>query len=149
MTLALLAAYQLLGSLDLVRAAFTEPLAEMVRDATTAMLDYAEDPYQAMVDLAKAREEHFFGAGFTFEHAVDDGTRFHQDVHRCLYHEVLAGNGSPELAPVMCAFDGNWIEAIDPDRHGFRFDRATTIGTGGPVCPFHFNRVTASATPAG
>jgi hypothetical protein len=40
----------------------------------------------------------------------------------------------------MCAFDKAWIEAIDPVRHGFRFDRATTIGHGGGRCPFHFTR---------
>lgn len=44
------------------------------------------------------------------------------------------------MTPVMCAFDKAWIEAIDPARHGFRFDRATTIGYGGSHCPFHFTR---------
>jgi hypothetical protein len=40
----------------------------------------------------------------------------------------------------MCAFDKAWIEAIDPARQGFRFDRATTIGYGGSYCPFRFTR---------
>ncbi|WP_218021638.1 L-2-amino-thiazoline-4-carboxylic acid hydrolase [Nocardia acidivorans] len=39
-------------------------------------------------------------------------------------------------------FNGNWIDAIDPDTHHMRFERATTLGTGGTHCPFHFDRTT-------
>jgi hypothetical protein len=148
MTLALVAAYEALCAVtspDAARAAvheaFVEPLADVVRGATTAMLDGAPDPFRAMVELARAREGDAFGAGFAFEHPADDDTRFFADVRRCHYHDTLAANGAAELTPVMCAFDANWIEAIDPARHGFRFDRVTTIGFGGDHCPFHFTRV--------
>ncbi|NUU24153.1 MAG: L-2-amino-thiazoline-4-carboxylic acid hydrolase [Streptomycetaceae bacterium] len=148
MTLVLVAAYELLrprlgdaAALEAVHAAFVEPLAPVVRDATAAMLDAAADPYRTMVALAKSREVAAFGSGFTFAHPVDDDSRFHADVRRCFYHDVLAANGAAELTPVMCAFDRNWIDAIDPARHGLRFERATTIGTGGSHCPFHFSRV--------
>lgn len=147
MTLALVAAYELLvpelgrdDAVELVRSAFVEPLSEAVRQGTQAMLDSSPDPYRAMVELAKSREQHAFGAGFTFRHPVDDDDRFFADVHRCFYHDVLVANGTPELTPVMCAFDANWIEAIDPRRHGFRFERTDTIGLGGSHCPFHFIR---------
>lgn len=147
-TLLVAAAYDVLrpslgraGAMAAVEAALVEPLAPFVQEATRAMLDHAPDPYRAMVELAKSRETESFGAGFEFRHAVDDGERFHQDVHRCHYHDVLAANGMPELTPAMCAFDRNWIDVIDPARHGFRFDRETTIGTGGTHCPFHFTRV--------
>ncbi|GAB4583797.1 L-2-amino-thiazoline-4-carboxylic acid hydrolase [Nocardia sp. IFM 10818] len=43
--------------------------------------------------------------------------------------------------PVLCEFDANRIGAIEPERHGFRFERTTTIGVGGSHCPFHFDRV--------
>lgn len=49
----------------------------------------------------------------------------------------------------MCAFDGNWIEAIDSDKDGFRFERVTTIGLGGTHCPFHFTRTGARGVDAG
>jgi hypothetical protein len=124
-----------------VEAAITEPFAPFVRDAALAMLDTAPDPYRAMVEMAKSRETTSFGAAFEFRHAVDDGARFHQDVHRCHYHDVLVAAGVPELTPALCAFDRSWIDAINPDRHGFRFDRETTIGLGGTHCPFHFSRV--------
>jgi hypothetical protein len=147
MTLALAAAYQLLlpllgrdDTIDALEVAFTGPLAPALREGTRAMLDAAPDPYQAMVALTKSRERDAFGAGFTFRRPVDDDQRYYLDVHRCFYHDVLAANSAAELTPVMCAFDKAWIEAIDPARHGFRFERVTTIGLGGSHCPFHFSR---------
>ncbi|MGI8331261.1 L-2-amino-thiazoline-4-carboxylic acid hydrolase [Actinomadura scrupuli] len=153
LTLALVAAYRLLlprlgraPALAAVRAALVEPLGDIVRAGTRAVLDAAPDPFRAMVEISKAREEHAFGAGFTFRRPVDDEQRYHVDVHRCFYHEVLAAHSAAELTPAMCAFDANWIEAIEPGEHGFRFDRVTTIGLGGTHCPFHFTR-TGTAEP--
>ncbi len=147
MTVALVAAHEALqhrlGSEDaiaVIQTAFTEPLGPAVRAGTRAMLDAARDPFQAMVELCKSREQNAFGAAFTFRRPADDSQRYHLDVHRCFYHDVLAASSTTELTPVMCAFDKAWIEAIDPATHGFRFDRSTTIGYGGSYCPFHFTR---------
>jgi hypothetical protein len=147
MTVALVAAYEALRprlgrdeAVAVIAAAFTEPLGPAVRAGTRAMLDDAPDPFQAMVELCKSRERDAFGAAFAFRRPADDAQRYYLDVHRCFYHDVLAASSATELTPVMCAFDKAWIEAIDPARHGFRFDRATTIGYGGSHCPFHFTR---------
>ncbi|RDI55613.1 L-2-amino-thiazoline-4-carboxylic acid hydrolase [Nocardia mexicana] len=148
MTLALVVAYRhltpLIGrdaAIEAVHRAFVEPLNESLQAATRSMLDNAADPFAAMVEVSKTRENQAFGTGFGFERAADDADRYHLNVMRCFYYDVLAAHSATELAPVMCAFDGNWIEGIDPDRHGFRFDRSTTIGLGGTHCPFHFDRV--------
>ncbi|MEV0624344.1 L-2-amino-thiazoline-4-carboxylic acid hydrolase [Nonomuraea wenchangensis] len=148
LTLALVAAYEVLRprlgrqqAIATVQAAFIEPLGDAMKQGTRAMLDQAPDPFRAMVETSKSREEHAFGKGFAFERPVDDDERYHLDVRRCFYHDVLVANGAPELTPAMCAFDANWIEAIEPRRHGFRFERHTTIGTGGTHCPFHFDRI--------
>ncbi|MFI6989963.1 L-2-amino-thiazoline-4-carboxylic acid hydrolase [Nonomuraea wenchangensis] len=148
LTLALVAAYEVLRprlgrqqAIATVQAAFIEPLGDAMKQGTRAMLDQAPDPFRAMVETSKSREEHAFGKGFVFERPVDDDERYHLDVRRCFYHDVLVANGAPELTQAMCAFDANWIEAIEPRRHGFRFERRTTIGTGGTHCPFHFDRI--------
>ena len=147
MTVALVAAYEALGprlgreeAIAVIRSAFTEPLGPAVRAGTRAMLDAAPDPFLAMVELCKSREQEAFGGAFTFRRPVDDGRRYYLDVHRCFYHDVLAASSAAELTPVMCAFVMAWIEAIDPAKYGFRFDRVTTIGYGGDHCPFHFTR---------
>lgn len=147
MVMALVAAYEALrprlgrdAALGLVRVCFNEPFADAIREGTRARLDGAEDPFASIVEMSKAREEFAFGKGFAFERSADDGDRYHVDVRRCFFHEALSANGAPELTPVLCAFDANWIDAIDPGDHGFRFERPTTIGTGGTHCPFHFDR---------
>lgn len=141
MTLALVFAYRFLrpalGSTAArvaVRKAFVEPLADTLCAGTRAMLDAVEDPFAAMVELSRSRETFAFGSGFVFEHAADDDRRYHVNVRHCFYHDVLRADGVAELTPQMCEFDATWIAAIDPDRHGFRFERATTIGRGGSHC---------------
>jgi hypothetical protein len=151
LTLAVLAGYQELAPaiddeerlLEALRAAFVEPLRPAVRAATAAVLDAAPDPFAVMVNISRRREREAFGAGFVFTHPHDDDDRYVAQVERCYYHEVLRANGAALLTPVFCAFDANWVEAIDPDRHGFVFERPTTIGTGGSACPFRFRRAPA------
>ncbi|WP_405163726.1 L-2-amino-thiazoline-4-carboxylic acid hydrolase [Nocardia sp. NBC_01499] len=147
MTLALVVAYRALRprlgrdvTIAALRAAFVEPLGDVVQAGTKAMLDAADDPFAAMVAVSKAREKYAFGAGFDFARTVDDDESYHLDVVRCFYHDVLVAHSAPELTPVMCEFDANWIGAIDPAKHGFRFERVTTIGLGGTHCPFHWDR---------
>ena len=123
--------------------ALIEPLRSYVADATLAALDSAADPFAAMVAITRARERDFFGPSFHFEHPVDDDQGYVAEVCRCYYHDVLAAYGEAELTPILCAFDATWIEVIDPARHGFRFNRPTTIASGGPSCPFSFARTGA------
>ncbi|MGW4637902.1 L-2-amino-thiazoline-4-carboxylic acid hydrolase [Sphaerisporangium sp. NPDC004334] len=152
LSLAVLAGYQELAPQyrddelhALLRTAFVEPMRATVQQATAAALDAAADPFAAMVDISRLRERYAFGAGFTFTHPRDDDGHYVAQVERCYYHDVLSANGAAHLTPVFCAFDANWIDVIDPERHGFAFDRPTTIGTGGQNCPFRFRR---TDTPA-
>jgi hypothetical protein len=62
----------------------------------------------------------------------------------CFWHGFFVAVGVPALTTVLCEFDSNWFSAIDPGRHGLRFERKTTVGHGGTHCPFHFFRVPAS-----
>lgn len=94
-----------------------------------------------MVAISKEREETFFGQSFVFDHPLDDDNQYIADVHRCHYHDVLAVSGAAQLTPILCAFDATWIDVIDPSRHGFTFERPSTIGTGGNTCPFTFRRM--------
>ena len=114
---------------------------DYVQKASAQMLDNAPDPFKAMTEISKSRERSTFGAGFTFEYECDDDHAYLVNVKRCFYHNFFAANGAAELTPIFCDFDANWITAIDPVRHGFRFVRPTTIGYGGTMCPFHFYRI--------
>ena len=100
------------------------------------------------MELCKSRERDSFGAGFTF------GVRRRRSAlpprraplllpRRA--HRQLGRGADPGDVRVRQA----WIEAIDPARHGFRFDRDTTIGHGGTYCPFHFSRTGHNQTADG
>jgi len=67
--------------------------------------------------------------------------RYTAEVTRCHYHDVLSANGAGQLTPIFCAFDSNWINAVEAERDGLEFERPTTIGTGGDSCPFRFRRI--------
>jgi hypothetical protein len=125
---------------ELLTAAFVESGA-WTTPKVKAWLDGVEDPFRAMVAVSKQREEEDFGATFAFRRARDDDEAYLLDVERCFWHDLFGAAGHPELTQTMCAFDRNWFGAIDPDRHGFRFERATTLGLGGDHCPFHFIRI--------
>lgn len=127
--------------LALLHTAFTAPLRDAIQSATAHMLDHAPDPFAVMVATSRAREIHFFGTGFIFEHPRDDDRAYYADVTHCLWHSFFVANGAPELTPIFCDFDASWIGAIDPTRHRFRFGRATTLGYGGQLCAFHFFRL--------
>jgi len=148
LTALILAAYRaLLASmtgeavLALLRSALIEPARPWVRGGTAMLLDNAPDPMAAIVKVSKEREETFYGPTFTFARERDDAGAYLLNIEVCFYHRFFTANGAPELTPVMCDWDTNtWAEAIVPQRHGFRFERPTTLGYGGDKCRFHFRR---------
>jgi L-2-amino-thiazoline-4-carboxylic acid hydrolase len=125
---------------DAVRAGFIEPYREVTHLGTRQALDHTPDPFALIVDISKSREAEYFGKGFTFERPQDDERAYLVDISRCFYHSFLVANGAAELAPVFCEFDANWIEAIQPDQDGFRFERPSTLAWGGNRCRFYFLR---------
>lgn len=143
-----LAAYRVLQDtmppsdlLALLRRSFIEPFRAAIQSGTAQMLDHAPDPFQALVETSKTREVYFFGKSFSFERPRDDDRAYYCDITRCLWHSFFVAEGVPELTPIFCQFDANWIDAIDPLRHGLRFVRDTTLGYGGHLCAFHFHRL--------
>jgi hypothetical protein len=120
--------------------AYSAPFRQFVLASTRHLLDSAEDPFAAIVGFSKQREGSFFGPSFTFDHRQDDRFAYLVDVRRCVWHAFFVANGAPELTPVFCRFDADWIDAIDPAVHGFRFERPTTLGYGGDCCRFWFIR---------
>lgn len=106
------------------------PFRDVVLAGTASLLDHADDPFAALVAAGKEREATYFGPSFTFERPVDDKLTYVVDIVRCLFHEGLVAAGRPQLQAVLCRFDLNWADAIDPDRHHVRFVRPVTYATG-------------------
>jgi hypothetical protein len=147
MTLAL-AAYRVLqvsipkdDAFEKVRRAFIEPgRADMLREMGEVM-NTATDPFREVVSYAKSQEEHFFGSKFTFERVQDDDHAYKLEVNECFFHRFFSENGAPELTKLGCDINANWIDAIDPAKHGVRLERPSMLGYGGDKCRFYFYRL--------
>lgn len=124
----------------LVSDGLNGPFRKDVLEGTRAMLDAAEDSFAAVVAASRGREEEWFGPSFGFLRPLDDEHTYVLDVRRCLFHEALAALGRPDLQEILCRFDLNWADAVDPERHGVAFVRPITYASG-DVCRMVFSRV--------
>jgi hypothetical protein len=143
-----LAAYRVLqGSVpkedafEKVRRAFIEPgRADTFREMADLM-NSATDPFRDLVTHTKSQEEQFLGSTFKFERVQDDDHAYKVDVHECFYHRFFSENGAPELTQLACDINASWIDAIDPAKHGVRFERPSMLGYGGDKCQFYYYRL--------
>ena len=143
-----LAAYRVLldsvpkdDAFEKVRRAFIEPgRADMLREMAEVM-NTGTDPFRNVVTYSKSQEEQFFGSKFTFERVQDDDHAYRVHVHECFYHRFFSENSAPELTQLACDINANWIDAIDPAKHGVRFERPSMLGYGGDKCRFYFYRL--------
>jgi hypothetical protein len=124
-----------------VRRAFIDPgRADTFREMTE-MMDSATDPFRDLVTHTKSQEEQFLGSTFNFERVQDDDHAYKVHVNECFYHRFFSENDAPELTKLACDINANWIDAIDPAKHGVRFDRPSMLGYGGDKCQFYFYRL--------
>jgi hypothetical protein len=112
---------------------------------TVNMLDGAEDPFRRLVDESKAREETYFGPSFVFERTRDDNNAYNLHIKSCAFHRLFQLWDMPFLTALFCRLDEAWIKTIDTGRHGFEFNRPTTIGFGQDCCRFLFSRTSRRA----
>jgi hypothetical protein len=143
-----LAAYRVLqlsvpkdDAFEEVRRALIEPTrADGLREMAE-MLNTAGDPFRHLVTHTKSQEEQFLGSTFKFERVQDDDHAYKVHVHECFYHRFFSENGAPELTKLACDINANWIDAIDPEKHGVRFERPSMLGYGGDKCQFYYYRL--------
>lgn len=118
----------------------------MLRSFDTAAMRAA---LRLVLALCRERPERFrrifgwimsrYGVGFEWSANPEspDGS-FTLEVRRCFYFDFLSAHDLAQLTPILCRLDSIWFDAIDPRRHGFRFerDRYRTQGRGAPSCLF-------------
>ena len=74
---------------------------------------------------------------------LDTGT-FEMRVHRCFFRDHFVRHGNLPLTTVMCAWDANWMQAVDPMASGLRAERPSLMSLGDDACRF---RVVATDDP--
>ncbi|MEQ9618505.1 MAG: L-2-amino-thiazoline-4-carboxylic acid hydrolase [Deltaproteobacteria bacterium] len=63
---------------------------------------------------------------------------FSIEVYKCFYFNFFKSHGVPFLTPILCQLDSLWFDMVNPQKHGFYFDktRYRTQGYGAPKCVF-------------
>jgi len=120
--------------------ALLKPNSWIIKTATKTMLATTNDPMTRLVNYTKANIPRKYGAGFEFAMEGNHEHEFTMRVKKCLYNDYFNEMSAPELTPLFCAWDQNWIEPISPKRHRVQFERKTTLADGGESCPFTFRR---------
>jgi L-2-amino-thiazoline-4-carboxylic acid hydrolase len=98
-------------------------------------LSRREEPLDK-IDKACRKMEPLYGAGWdmTFERPVPEV--FEMKVRRCLFRDFFARHDATLVTTVMCAFDVNWMQAIDPAVSGLRAERTSLLSLGDEQCRF-------------
>lgn len=61
-------------------------------------------------------------------------------VNRCAFHQFFVDNGEPQLTPIFCGWDRNWMDVVDGSDRPVHSERPTTISTGSDQCRFRLVR---------
>ncbi|RMJ08330.1 hypothetical protein CDV36_012070 [Fusarium kuroshium] len=105
-------------------------------------LDSTPDAFKSLVQESKEKEQNFYvEPDFKLRRARDEPDSYRLEVHKCWYMDTLQRLDAREIGPSFCSFDRSWYDPIDPDRHGVKFTRPSTIAEGADRCRFNIDRV--------
>jgi hypothetical protein len=66
---------------------------------------------------------------------------------RCFFHDFFARHGDALLTTVVCAWDANWMRAVDPAVSGLRAERTSLMSLGDDACRFRVVRTDDPLAP--
>lgn len=108
-------------------------LANRERNAKFARMPFVYAMYR--LGVKKHMAKNFPPESWKTQWVRCDAAEIHFDLHSCLYHDVCAENGCPELCRLYCENDNIAFSGLLPK---IRFVREGTIGEGAAFCDFRF-----------
>lgn len=94
-----------------------------------------DDPLGA-VDRACRTGFAMYGTSFDIAFDRPDEATFVMEVGRCFFHDFFTRHGAGEVTTVLCAWDTNWMTALDPAVSGLRSERTSLLSLGHDACRF-------------
>jgi hypothetical protein len=82
-------------------------------------LSRREEPLDK-IDKACRKMEPLYGDGWDMTFERPEPQVFEMKVRRCFFRDFFARHDATLVTTVMCAFDVNWMQAIDPAVSGLR-----------------------------
>jgi hypothetical protein len=77
-----------------------------------------------------------YGSYFDIDFERPEDSTFEMKVSRCFFHDFFARHDAVPVTTVLCAWDANWMEALDPAVSGLRAERSSLISLGDDSCTF-------------
>jgi L-2-amino-thiazoline-4-carboxylic acid hydrolase len=98
-------------------------------------LSQKDQPLDA-IHKASSGTKGIYGAGWDFDYERPKSDLFEMKVHRCLWRDFFTRHDAPLVNTVMCAWDTNWMRAIDPAVSGLRAERTALLSLVDSQCRF-------------
>ena len=82
-----------------------------------------------------------YGATFSWtapHKETDEEDSYSIEIQKCYYFNFFSSHDVAFLTPILCQLDSIWFEMVDPEKHGFMFDKSRyqIQGYGAPKCVF-------------
>lgn len=130
------------AAIEVLRTSLTARLQRNIASYIADRFDIRSDqPGDAFAKIArnfKTRGEERFGRAFVYEQEVREPERSFINVRRCFFNDYFREQGTPELTPILCELDNIWAEELQKPQYRLRFQRPSTLATGGEMCRFQF-----------
>jgi hypothetical protein len=94
-----------------------------------------DHPLDAL-DAACRKGFAMYGSYYGIEFDRVDPATFEMRVSRCFFHDFFTRHGAPQVTTVLCAWDANWMTALDPAVSGLVSERTTLLSQGDSACRF-------------
>jgi hypothetical protein len=98
-------------------------------------LSERNNPLDKIEKVCRA-EEPFYGAGWDIDFERPEPGRFEMNIRRCFWRDFFSRHDARLVTTVMCAWDTNWMRAIDPAVSGLRAERTSLLSLGDDQCRF-------------
>jgi hypothetical protein len=88
------------------------------------------------VDSACRKDFAMYGRYFDIDFERPEPSTFEMRVGRCFFRDFFARHDAQAVTTVLCAWDVNWMKALDPAVSGLRAERTSLLSLGDDACRF-------------
>jgi L-2-amino-thiazoline-4-carboxylic acid hydrolase-like protein len=98
------------------------------------------DPSLDSIDSVCRKDFAMYGSYFAIEFSRPDSDTFEMRVNRCFFRDFFDRHNARPVTTVLCGWDANWMQALDPATSGLRSERTSLLSLGDDACRFRIMR---------
>jgi hypothetical protein len=102
-------------------------------------LEHVDDPLDTL-DAECRKTFAMYGSYYDIDFERVDADRFEMRVGRCFFRDFFSRHDLTPVTTVLCAWDANWMHALDPGTTGLVSARTSLLSLGHASCVFRVER---------